>query len=51
MDGVISFPVMVASYFFLPDLPDTAASRRIFSEEVSSTSSPTSISFSHHQSL
>ncbi len=34
MDGVISFPVMVASFLFLPDLPDTAKSRRFFSEEV-----------------
>ncbi len=34
MDGVISFPVMVASFLFLPDLPDSAASRRVFTEEV-----------------
>ncbi len=34
MDGVISFPVMVASFLFLPDLPDSASTRRIFTEEV-----------------
>ncbi len=40
MDGVISFPVMVASFFFLPDLPDSPASRRVFTEEVSNATPP-----------
>jgi hypothetical protein len=34
MDGVISLPVAVASYWFLPDLPENATSRRVFSDDV-----------------
>ncbi|KAH8903564.1 MFS general substrate transporter [Coniochaeta sp. PMI_546] len=32
MDGVISFPIALASFYFLPDLPETTG-RRIFTEE------------------
>ncbi|KAG7287768.1 hypothetical protein NEMBOFW57_007283 [Staphylotrichum longicolle] len=33
MDGVISLPVAVASFWFLPDLPENATSRRVFTDE------------------
>ncbi|KAH6629947.1 permease of the major facilitator superfamily [Chaetomium sp. MPI-SDFR-AT-0129] len=33
MDGVISFPIAVISFIYLPDLPETGSNKRIFKKE------------------
>jgi ACS family pantothenate transporter-like MFS transporter len=39
MNGIISLPIAILAYFFLPDTPGTAKAGWLFSESVSTISS------------
>ena len=47
INGVISFPIAVLAYFFLPDTPGTAKPNWIFTEQVGLNDQMQSIRLTH----